>query len=915
MKYLFLDVCRRLCPFGVSLAVIVGSVCISSCTPSLNTVPLSLNASGLDALFSSPSLSSPAFRTFGSTAVWQFQQSVQQNVVSSPQQVEFVGGVVRLVPHVTEDTVGVSFTGQGQKSGSLSPVWTPHYDQLLGYWPMHLTSSGGTVLSGFSATGVSVPGDIYQPGSGQPGMGSSQLVPGFVNSAFQFDGATGIYVPLLTNTLQGPQQPDLGFAISFWFKTSQATQPLFAVVSGKNAPDGYGDRMITLNNGILCSRLLGAGGTWGYWGYEPYEEQYCVDHTYGIPNYADQNWHHVVLTYQKNVPGPHLYVDGNPVWLQNIFNTNFTQTFSYALPPFQPAGFQLGYVPNGNRVAHPFSNSYFVGALSEVALFSNFFSYADVKVLYSRQKNQRYQGFSISPVLDSGFLNSIWNSLKWVTSNPFGKSIVAQLETGYGNPVTDFASALVAHWTFQESYTPQSASLANSVGSWTPTPPFAALSFLDHSNQGHSLSASVGGGYPYVFYDPVTNQQNFTNVYFSPKVRTEVQAPFLKPVLHLLSGHDTGLSTPDHPDFQWVGDWSVAGWFYLPKIMRLDSSVNLASYPLLSKMNGSVPSPLYWEVTPTLHLKAVLGNGVQAEVALDANRVVPTDQWVHLALTYDHQIHQLTHFINGQGAPPLSVSLTPGPSGLGPLFVLSTGTQQDPFGNFVEFTGMIHDLALWKDRVLSGTELAELYQRGAHTLSLHVRSCGQADCSDGVFQGPDGTARSYFSETSSHSPQATPVVALPPSGSGSLPGGRYVQYQTFFDAASNASLPALTAVQLGPSHYDDSHPWVFIQTSHAFSQVSQFSETPGTDSTPGCSTYQLSPDNGNTWYYWEAIQGQWRMASLNSVQSNTPAQINTGLSQWNAQLGSGTLGLKLFLSSDGTHPCSVEQVTLQGSFH
>ncbi|MEK0449456.1 MAG: hypothetical protein RL088_1724 [Verrucomicrobiota bacterium] len=85
---------------------------------------------------------------------------------------------------------------------------------------------------------------------------------------------------------------ETSYASSFWFRTTQATTGLFAVVDSDLGTGGH-DRHVYLSGGNIGVRT---------WNNE-------VIASTG-KNYADNQWHHVVHTYGSSIPGQRIYVDG-----------------------------------------------------------------------------------------------------------------------------------------------------------------------------------------------------------------------------------------------------------------------------------------------------------------------------------------------------------------------------------------------------------------------------------------------------------------------------------------------------------------------------------------------------------------------------------------------------------------------------
>lgn len=100
------------------------------------------------------------------------------------------------------------------------------------------------------------------------------------------------------------------------------------------------------------------------------------------------------------------------------------------------------------------------------------------------------------------------------------------------------------------------------------------------------------------------------------------------------------------------------------------------------------------------------------------------------------------------------------------------------------FKGAIDEVAIY-NRALSATEAMDHYKRGLLSLKYQARSCANANCSDGTFAGPDGTANTYYSEASNNT-NSTPSLSLT-----NISNNRYFQYKAFLDTADSALTPEL----------------------------------------------------------------------------------------------------------------------------
>lgn len=69
--------------------------------------------------------------------------------------------------------------------------------------------------------------------------------------------------------------------------------------------------------------------------------------------------------------------------------------------------------------------------------------------------------------------------------------------------------------------------------------------------------------------------------------------------------------------------------------------------------------------------------------------------------------------------------------------------------------GVFDELAYW-NRALADAEVIELYRRGINRVKIQVRNCTSNTCADNpAWQGPDGTASTWFTELNNNSNQLT----------------------------------------------------------------------------------------------------------------------------------------------------------------
>jgi hypothetical protein len=155
-------------------------------------------------------------------------------------------------------------------------------------------------------------------------------------------------------------------------------------------------------------------------------------------------------------------------------------------------------------------------------------------------------------------------------------------------------------------------------------------------------------------------------------------------------------------------------------------------------------------------------------------------KWYYLVGTYDGSNIRL--YVNGQleatAATTGNVVSSTTPLNIG-SFKVNPG---DPSTRFLN--GKIDELALYT-RALSATEITARFSRGINDLDFQVRSCSNSTCSGTPWQGPDGTASTYFRDTVQN--------VLPTFTFSNVANNQYFQYQMIFtnlDPAHTAGISA-----------------------------------------------------------------------------------------------------------------------------
>ncbi len=120
-------------------------------------------------------------------------------------------------------------------------------------------------------------------------------------------------------------------------------------------------------------------------------------------------------------------------------------------------------------------------------------------------------------------------------------------------------------------------------------------------------------------------------------------------------------------------------------------------------------------------------------------------------------------------------------------------------------TGTYDEVAYWH-RALSDAEILEIYRRGINRVKIQVRNCTSATCADNpAWQGPDGTATTWFTEINNNSNQltglGTPQAGLPTmlftNFAAILRSTRYMQYKFVLETDNTTYMPNVNVVGPG----------------------------------------------------------------------------------------------------------------------
>lgn len=484
----------------------------------------------------------------------------------------------------------------------------------------------------------------------------------------------------------------------------------------------------------------------------------------------------------------------------------------------------------------------------------------------SLQITSGVSGTFTSPVIDAG-VTTTWQTLSWLPFAPYGKEMVTGTdETVYS--IGNFAStgSLVGYWRLNEE-------------SWNGT----ADEVLESS--GNGLHGSRRGG------ANTTGTAQFGRAGSFPLADTSY--------VYVTS---TNFRSADQSGtiMAWIFPTSTGGGTFRHVFASTDESSALGtSNRLVLGLLDNVNQALFYHADGTT-FDSNIGNTVMAP-----------NQWHHIAVTNSGAAGGYRLYVDGI----LQTLTTFGGGNSGDWFADANGagaTQRDNItigavrsaNTELLFDGLIDEVAVFSQEMTT-TTIQDLYRRGAQRLRFQVRSCDDSACSGETFTGIDGTAATYYTEST------TTTVGLPSKTLVGIPQNRYFQYQVLFDTTSTQPSPALLSVTttgLLSATYSSSTPTIGNNTGFSFNNISAFSNVLG-GGNQGTIEYQVAVNNTSTWYYYNGAN--WVTATSGYPNhTNTVGEINSNILQLDNDVSSGVFYFRAFLVSNGTQAVQLDTVSI-----
>ncbi len=231
------------------------------------------------------------------------------------------------------------------------------------------------------------------------------------------------------------------------------------------------------------------------------------------------------------------------------------------------------------------------------------------------------------------------------------------------------------------------------------------------------------------------------------------------------------ITVPNSTSLTFSNQLTFGAWF---------NSVATSSWPsyghIIGKGAGFNPSNGSFSISGNVYWRVFLVNPAGTTYEYQDGTWIGDNAWQHIIFTFDNGVGKI--YLNGVLLSTKNFAFTS----------IRNNTTPIQLG-FGQYNGLV-DEAIIFNRSMSATEVTDMYKRGALSLKYQVRSCAQANCSDGTFIGPDNTVNTYYSESSNTS-ISTPSLSLSNIGS-----NQYFQYKTFFDSPATSMTPELKSVDL-----------------------------------------------------------------------------------------------------------------------
>lgn len=274
----------------------------------------------------------------------------------------------------------------------LSSVWTPHWNELVGYWKM----DGNWEDSSNNSNKLTVNGDGVTFGEPKIGISSGE-----------FAGSSD-YLTLANDNSDYSQ----GFTIGAWTYIEKESD--WQEIFWKGDSTNMDFQLIYQSNNRFFCRYFNNGNS--------------VHVSEPSNNFHKDKWRHVLCVLDPIAQTLAIYIDGK------IINSKATG----------------GLLPPNVSDRIKFASSDYIGHLDDMVIWKTALSAAEISEIYHRQK-QKYAASYISPVTDFSQAEEV-KSISAKTNLPYLKELtsISESQTDYSDITADFSNGLIAYWPLNE---------------------------------------------------------------------------------------------------------------------------------------------------------------------------------------------------------------------------------------------------------------------------------------------------------------------------------------------------------------------------------------------------------------------------------------------------------------------------------
>ncbi len=789
---------------------------------------------------------------------------------------------------LTADEVRNLYERQSNHFTELNSLWTPHWDNIVGYWKMdgNWQDSSGNQIHG-TAQDTATHVTDSKVGS-QSGLfdGSNDAIDLGETALLDFQG---------------------NFSISTWVKTA-ANGSLKNIFSKWDAGANEKSYRLFKNSSDKLSFLLSTDG---------------VTNSIQVNSVMTINldsWTHVGLTYDNSEIK--LYINGK---------LDKTEAFSGIIFTGTTENYIIGAEVEGG-----YSSSW-EGNIDDLAVWNTSLLHSDMKNIYNRQK-QKYAGHYDSEVIDLGSTNSHWPDLSWSTSLPFGKELVGDFDSDGNSDIessSDYFSVsenlnqdLVGYWPLNERNFNsisgndfEDKSKNNNHGN--------EAGGVNLNAQGIAGSAIELSGANFIEM-PDSLEYSFTENQFTVSVWFKASPQTEKVIF---SQYDTGASDRS---------WSIltGGVGLTDKVRFIVSSDGLWNSGSTKDFTSSIitQDQLFHNAVLTFDkgLMKIYIDGVEDTaytIIYNASISSIHDGSTNLALGARFSNGAPGNFLNGtlDEAAIWSRALTP--TEVQQLYrrganrikfqvkscVDSTcecksfstspaGNAADCDGDTIvnaldfndlhkaEFIGPGGDGTTYYSEAFNRKGTDTLFNCGNNTTDSDGNICVDDEIS---FSGGQKPTKPVFDFTD------FPLSAKPLNN-------QYIQYRVYMEADSNTAcdgspcLPELTGVNLNPN--GETRYYGSVQEITSVKPIVYKTLKAAKVIADDCVSFQLSPD-GTNYYYWSS--NNWAPATA-QTQSSSQLDFENYISNYSEQFGEGQLYIKALLqtNSNQSSNCAIQSIDI-----